>query len=512
MKILNARQIKALELATLDRQSLSAAELMERAAAAWVDDFLEHLADLAPHFKVAIVCGSGNNGGDGWAIASLLAEEVKQITVFDCKIGTKSTDCRRMKEVLLDEALRNVSILSVPKGSPIPDFRNFDVLIDALFGIGLSRPISGYWAAVVEAINKAAILTIAVDLPSGLYADQASEGAIVRATSTLSFGTPKLALFAAENYPYVGQWEILDIDLDLPYEAELPTPYNTLEALSLIGRLHHRSPFDHKGTFGHALIIAGSHGKIGAATLSARAAMRAGAGLVSVHLPKCGYPILQISFPEAMCSVDPHEFVFSSPPDLKAYKAIGIGPGLGTDPLSVAGLKSLLQTAQQTPLVIDADALNILAAQPELLALVPKNSILTPHPGEFERLFGHTANSFDRWELQRQKAQELAVIIVLKGGFTSIAMPNGDLLFNTSGNPGMATAGTGDVLTGMICGLLAQAYEPTEAALLGVCLHGIAGDIAALETTQESLLASDLIDRIGAAFSDLREPFQPDPF
>lgn len=284
----------------------------------------------------------------------------------------------------------------------------------------------------------------------------------------------------------------------------MPLKKSTIDETELRKNLHHRQSFDHKGTFGHALIIAGSYGKMGAATLCARAALRAGSGLVTVHLPKCGYEIMQIAFPEAMCQVDRHKFVFTEAPnDLTPYRTIGIGPGLGQDSTTATAIHKLIERYEH-PMVIDADALNILSQNSDWLQLLPANSILTPHPKEFERLFGKTENDSARWELQLAKAKELNVIIILKTGKTSIATPAGHLYFNTTGNPGMGTAGTGDVLTGIITGLLAQQYEPAMAAQLGVYLHGLAGDIAAERTEQESLLASDVIEHLGAAFKQLK--------
>ncbi len=506
MKILSPRQIKALDIATLHRQGIKSIDLMHRAAEEWFDHLMGVVFMGSEAMKVAVICGPGNNGGDGWAIASLAAQEFKSVTVFDLQSGTKSKDCRYTEKSFQQEAAENTTIVRIKEGQALPDLSGFNLLIDAFLGIGLSRPISGYWAEVVEHFNKENLFTFAVDIPSGLLADQPSTGAIIRADFTFTFQQPKLVFFAAEAEEYIGEWEVVEIGLDEDYALELESPYISLEPFLVLQLLQRRKRFSHKGTFGHVLLIAGSYGKIGAATLSARAALRSGAGLVTVHLPKCGYQIMQIAFPEAMCSVDPHEFVFSSlGEDLSRYQAIGVGPGLGTNELTINGIKQLLAAVKDQPLILDADALNILSLYPEWLKKIPKGSILTPHPKEFERLFGPTAGSFHRWELQRNKAQELGIIIILKGAYTTIAFPDGDLFFNQTGNPGMGTAGTGDVLTGMLSGLVAQAYPAELAALIGVFLHGAAGDLAAQKGKQESLLASDLIEMIGSAFEELRE-------
>lgn len=510
MKILSPKQIKALDIATLHRQGIESIDLMHRAAETWFDHLMGVILMGSEAMRVAVICGPGNNGGDGWAIASLAAEEFSSVTVFDLQSGSKSKDCRYTEKSFQQEAAENTQIVRIKEGQALPDLTDFDLLIDAFLGIGLSRPINGYWAEVVEHFNERRLLTFAVDIPSGLLADQPSVGAAIKANFTFTFQQPKLIFFAQEAGDYIGEWEVVDIGLDENYSLEMESPYHSLEPYFILQLLRRRKRFSHKGTFGHALLIAGSYGKIGAATLSARAALRAGAGLVTVHLPKCGYQIMQIAFPEAMCSVDPHEFVFSSfTEEANRYQAIGVGPGLGTNELTVAGMQQLLAAVKDQPLILDADALNIISQQPEWLEKLPKGSILTPHPKEFERLFGPTADSFSRWELQRSKAQALGLVVVLKGAHTTIALPNGDLFFNRTGNPGMGTAGTGDALTGMITGLVAQAYLPEIAALLGVFLHGAAGDLAAKIGQEESLLASDLIEMIGPAFSELRELLSP---
>lgn len=391
----------------------------------------------------------------------------------------------------------------------VEDFKDIwaeDFVIDAVLGAGLNRPLDSKWCTILDYVSFEAP-NVSIDIPSGLYVDKVTVNSGFKADTTYSFQYPKLAFFMPENQEEVGNWILGDINLveeEIEFDTVFQTNNNYLNAANVSFLLRNRKPHDHKGTFGHALMIAGSYGKVGAAVLSAKATLRAGAGLVTVHVPKCAYQILQISFPEAMVEVDKHEFIFSECVDIEKYAAIGIGPGLGTNELTVKAFSDLLERTRK-PLVIDADALNILAENKELLDLVPEKSILTPHPKEFERLFGETKDSFDRLEIMRTIAQSYKIFIVLKGGNTIVMTPEGVAYFNDTGNPGMATGGSGDVLTGVLTGLLASGYSPLETCVLGVYLHGLAGDIAAEELEQESLLASDIIKYLGKAFQELRE-------
>lgn len=503
MKILSPEQIRALDQATIQREPISSIALMERAANACYHWLNSHF-DLSIDSTWVICCGSGNNGGDGWALGRILLANHPDLDIrmVDCQIGKRSTDNAANYERFRQAYPAKITITT--SGDHFPQLPTKSILIDALLGSGLNRPISGKWAALVTTLNKLPLTKIALDIPSGLYAQQHTPGAAILQTQhVLSFQLPKLAFFAPQNLPYLGQYHLLDIGLDQDFIDTSPTPYSCISANYLRENIYQRQTFDHKGTFGHCLVIAGSHGKLGAAILAGRAALRAGAGLVTLHLPKCGYEVAQIAFPEAMCLVDQHRYIITQSPDLGAYRAIAIGPGMGTDELTARALRQIIEQSTR-PLVIDADALNLLSHHPEWLKMLPPGSMLTPHPKEFSRLFGVTSNDFSRWELQRDKAQELQLVILLKTAFTSIATPDGKLYFNTTGNPGMGTAGTGDVLTGMLAGLLAQNYPPVFAAQLGVYLHGLAGDLATESNQQESLIASDVIANIGAAFKALR--------
>lgn len=500
MKILSAQQTRELDQYTITHEPIASIDLMERASNAFVDWFRMHYRDLDR--MVVFFCGTGNNGGDGLAVARLLHEHTYRVRVYLCAVGDSrspdnATNLARLREK------RVIPIGLVESGGAFPPSEPDSIVVDALFGSGLSRPVEGYWAELLVYLNTQPVERVAIDLPSGLFADLPAEGPAFQAHRTLSFQLPKLAFFLPANGEAVGEWAVRSIGLSEEGIAAAKTNYYVLETSTLQRQLRRRGRFDHKGTFGHALIVAGSYGKMGASILCSRAALRAGAGLVTVHAPRCGYEILQIAFPEAMVQVDDHQFVFSEMGPVDSYQAIGVGPGLGTDSLTCSALEALLK-ASKRPLVMDADALNLMAYHPHLWAHVPEGSILTPHPKEFKRLFGPSTDDVARLELQRAEAQERRLVIVLKTGATSIAAPDGRLFFNTTGNPGMGTAGTGDVLTGILTGLLAQGYDSLTAAQLGVYLHGLAGDLAAEELEQECLLAEDVIRYLGRAFRQLK--------
>lgn len=501
MKILSASQIRALDAYTISHEPIASIDLMERAALAFTYWFTEQFSDIRR--PIHIFCGIGNNGGDGLAVARMLHHRDYEVVVYHCKISDQvSEDFRINRERL--PGLGAVPVVDIEKGGGLPAVPKNAILIDAIFGSGLNRPVAGYWGELLEYLNNQSCTRVAIDVPSGLFIDEPSTGVVFKADHTFSFELPKLAFFFPENQLYVGEWVVRSIGLHPAALAEAETAFYYLDGPLAHSLLKRRHKYDHKGTFGHALLIMGSYGKVGAAILASRGSLRAGSGLTTVHAPRCAYEILQISVPEAMVSIDRHQYYFSEVPALEPYSAIGVGCGLDKKRTSREALLELLQKAEQ-PLVIDADALNILGRKKEWQQYIPKGSILTPHPKEFERLFGPSANSFERNVLQREKARELGIYIVLKGAHTCIAAPDGQCYFNATGNPGMATGGSGDVLTGIITGILAQRYPPLDAALLGVYLHGLAGDIAAGVLEHESLIASDIIQYLGRAFRQLHQ-------
>ena len=496
LKILSSSQVRGLDRFTIDHEPISPIDLMERACRSFVDWFVLR---FRAEKKIGIVCGPGNNGGDGLGIARMLKELGYPVKVWIVRGSTAESESFTIN---LERLPDKVGVYAISTESDRGLFSGCDVLVDALFGSGLSRPVEGIFAQVIACINQTDATRIAIDIPSGLFADAHSHGAVVEARHTVSFHLPKLAFLFPENSRWVGHWHIVDIGLSKEFIQSAAVQNYFVTEKSIRKILRPRSHFSHKGDFGHALLIAGSHGKIGASVLAAKAALRSGLGLLTVHAPACGYSILQSTVPEAMVSVDVLENHFSSPPEISLFSSLGIGPGLGQDSETVKALAKVLKQFKK-PMVIDADALNMLAGSRELLELVPGESILTPHPKEFERLAGSWNNDFERLGLLRNFSAKLKSIVVLKGAHTAIACPDGTIYFNATGNPGMAKGGSGDVLTGMITALLAQGYPPREAALLGVYLHGLAGDITAGELGQNSMTATDLIDRIPHSFKKL---------
>jgi NAD(P)H-hydrate epimerase len=461
---------------------------MESAANAFVEAFLEEYA--AAGKQLLIVCGPGNNGGDGLAVARLLRDcDYSVDVVLIAPEDRLSPDAQANLERLEQK------VIPLKNDAPTIDLPPADAIIDALFGTGLNRPVTGLAASVIEAINATDVPVYSIDLPSGLFADGLSpDGAIIQAELVVSFQRPKPAFFLPENNDYLRRWRSVPIGLDEDFLQGLPGQDFVLDR-TVSQLVKPRSRYSHKGTYGHALILAGAQGKIGAAILCARACLRAGAGLLTAQVPGCGYDIFQSGIPEAMCLVDSNPNHLTEFPPLNPYSVVAIGPGIGQSAATADLLRSLLETTDK-PLVLDADALNLLAAKPDLLGLLPAGSILTPHIKEFTRLVGEAANGQDCYHQLRDFARRHRCIVVLKDAHTCIATPSGERYFNTSGNPGMATGGMGDVLTGVITGLLAQGYEPLEAALLGVYYHGLAGDVVAEQRGQAALLASDVVEAL----------------
>lgn len=497
MHLLTVKQIRAWDKFTIEHQQITSVELMERAAKACVQWLKSHLNPQ----NYYIFCGTGNNGGDGLAIAALLQEAGKSVEIIiigDEEKGSPdfTANFHRVQELKL-----NIQY-SIEAAGHLPDDA---IIIDAIFGSGLNRPADGESKKAIEVINDSGLQVVAVDIPSGLYAEKSSANIpVIKAKYTLSFQSVKPAFLIAENEEFVGQLHLLNIDLSKEFIESLETRQYLIDAPMISRLFKPRKDFAHKGTFGHALLLAGSLGKMGAAVLAARACVRSGAGLVTAFLPSGGNLIMQISVPEVMCMSDDHaEMLTMIPDDLSKYQVAGVGPGIGKSPETTSMLRKLL-TIAKFPLVIDADALNIIGENPELLKDIPAGSILTPHPKEFERLFGKTEDEFARLKLAVEKAIEYNVVIVSKGHHTAIALPDGKMYFNNTGNSGMAKGGAGDTLTGIITSLLAQKYSSENAAILGVYLHGLAGDIAAEKHSREAMLPSDISDCLGDAFKRIQ--------
>ena len=500
MKILSVDQIRKADAYTIKNEPIPSIDLMERAARMCFR-WIKKRSDRAQPF--VIFCGPGNNGGDGLVLARLLLGAGYIVTVYilqftDKKSEDFSINFKRLKE------MGGASILDLASGDTLPKINEADLVIDAIFGSGLARPIQGFLAELIDHINKSGAISIAIDMPSGLMCDSntSDEGAVIEADYTLSFQYPKLAFMFPENDKYVGEWHILPIGLMDEYTINVETNHFFVSDPAYFPWLKGRNKYAHKGNFGHALLISGSYGKMGAALMAAKATLRAGAGLVTAHIPKCGYSIIQTAVPECMLSVDKADKNFSEIPDLAPYTAIGTGPGLGTEAQSAKAIKLLIQNAT-TPILFDADAINILSENKTWLSFLPPNCIFTPHPKEFERLVGKSSNQFQRLQMQVEFSIKYNTYVVLKGRHTCVTTPKGKSFFNSTGNPGMATGGSGDVLTGIILGLLAQEYHPFEAAIMGVYLHGYAGDIAAKQMSEEAMIAGDITENLGRAFKKL---------
>lgn len=501
MTIYSAEQIRAWDAFTIRHEPISSIDLMERAAQACVNWITTRIPEPRT-FK--IFCGKGNNGGDGLAIARLLFTKGKKAEVFILEFGKMGSDDFQTNLQRLHELPVSIQFIQTPEHFPPLD--SGDIIIDALFGSGLNKPLEDLSAALVQYLNERENSILSIDLPSGLFADQSSKGSVViKAAHTLTFQCYKLAFLMAENAPFTGDLYILNIGLHPGFIKETPSQKTLLDREFIARIFQPRNRFAHKGNFGHALLIGGSYGKIGAMQLAVKACLRSGAGLVTAYVPGCGYDILQTSAPEAMLMTDKDEDVLTElPPGSAKFTVLGIGPGMGTSsPTQEMLLKTLSQF--QKPVVLDADALNCLSVNRQFLKKLPPNSILTPHPKEFDRLFGLSGNDFERMALAAKKAAELTVIIVLKGHHTLIALPDGKLYFNSTGNAGMAKGGSGDVLTGIITALCAQGYPPADAAILGVYLHGMAGDFAAVALSQEAMVSSDLIAFLSQAFKEVKD-------
>jgi NAD(P)H-hydrate epimerase len=471
---------------------------MERAAFACFQ-WIEQNMDLKQHF--IIFCGTGNNGGDGLVLAKLLSKNNCSISVY--VLGDSDNGSDDFKIHL--EKLKNFTLVPIHHiqiSEQIPELNDDCIVIDALFGSGLNRPIEGLAKHVVKRINQSDYPVISIDLPSGLFCEDYSQNhteSIVQATYTLTFERPKLSFLLADFGEKAGEWKVIPIGLNEAFLDGLYTPYYLLTKSYVRSLLKKRKKFSHKGTYGHALLVSGSKGKMGAAVLATKAALHSGVGLVTTFVPQCGYNIIQTNCPEAICLTSSEYDYLVGETDLSNYQSIGLGPGIGTQ-LGTAELVLKILHRATCPLVIDADALNILAENPEWLKLIPKNSILTPHPKEFDRLFGSSNSAYDRLQKQLDKSKTHAIYILLKGAYSSLSTPSGEVYFNSTGNPGMAKGGSGDVLTGMIASILAGSHSPKEAALLAMYLHGLAGDKAKEKYTEYAMNATQIMDCIPEAF------------
>lgn len=494
MKIFTVENIRLADLYTIQNEPISSVQLIERASslcAEWI------FSNCKYHTKFAIFCGNGNNGGDGFAIARMLYLKGFDIDVFINKEHLKFSD----------EALINYKRLKDISGISVKDFHevstyNFDektVIIDAFFGTGLSRKLEGIFKTVIEVLNSKNNTKISIDIPSGLLADQINNenSTIFKADYTLTFQFWKKTFLHPEIGVFAGKVIVLDINLAQEFIENTSTDDFVIDDEVILNIFKIRQDFAHKGTYGKSIIVGGSYGKIGAVVLATKSALKTGSGLTFVLAPNYGYGILQTNVPEAMFIEGGEKFINQIEDEEKTV--FGIGPGLGTEKETEKALLEFLEN-HQAPLILDADALNIISKDKNSLELIPKKSIITPHPKEFERLFGKTKNSFERLDLAKTKAKELGIYIVLKDHHTQVVTPEGKVFYNITGNSGLAKGGSGDILTGIITSLLAQKYSEQEAAILGVWLHGKAADFAAEKYSKEAMQPTDVIDEIGNVF------------
>ena len=503
IKIFPTIQLKELDAYTIENEPVSSIDLMERASRALARAMSERWSAETPF---TVFAGPGNNGGDALAVSRLLAERGCRVEVylFNTK-GTLSPDCETNKERLAGVAgidFHEITTQFVP-----PVLTAEHVVVDGLFGSGLNKPLSGGFAAVVKYINTSPVTVVAIDVPSGLMGEDNTyniQANIIRADLTLSLQLPKLAFLFAENAPFVGEWQLLDIGLSEEAIEEKEADFALTEHEDVASMLKPRGKFAHKGNFGRALLIAGSQGMAGASVLAARACLRSGVGLLTVHIPFCNNFIVQTSVPEAMTEIDINDVRFSCATDTDDYQAVGIGPGLGKARDTEAALLEQIESCQ-TPMVVDADALNLLGEHRSYIGRLPKGSILTPHPKELERLVGKCQNSYERLTKARELARSAGVHILLKGAYSVIIAPSGKCWFNPTGNPGMATGGSGDVLTGVVLALLAQGYDAETAARMAAYVHGLAGDIACKKHGVMGMTAGDIVTCLPPAWRMLEE-------
>ncbi len=503
MKIFTSVQIHELDKYTIENEPIKSIELMERAAKTLTQAITEDWSSTA---RFIVFAGPGNNGGDALAVARLLLDRNYDVTAYLFNIyGHLSEDCATNKKRLIEK--RSKALVEVTQEFEPPQLEADTLVIDGLFGSGLNKPLAGGFASLVKYINASPSKVVSIDMPSGLMTEDNTYNVranIIRADQTLTLQHQKLSFLFPENQVFIGQLKVLDIRLSKEGTDKIDANYTLLEESDIRQRLLPRDPFAHKGKMGNALIIAGSYGMGGASVLATKACLRVGAGRVTTHTPKRNYLIMQIGVPEAVLQFDREETTFSEAVDTEDFNAVGIGPGLGTsEQTAIAIIAQLRRT--QCPLVADADAINILANHRAWLQQLPKGIILTPHPKEFDRLEGASSDSFERLMKARDLAERLQAYVLLKGHHTSLCLPDGHIVFNTTGNAGMATAGSGDVLTGIITGLLARGYKQEDACIVGMYLHGLAGDIAARDLGQESVIASDLIQYLPYAFKRVNE-------
>jgi len=497
MKLFLTDQIRKLDKKTMEREKITSSELMLRASLAIFNRIIKI---VEPTAKGLVIVGPGNNGGDALVVARLLHEAGFQINTALCNLNTFSSDASIQLGRLQETP--NASIFCINQPKDLTSLESPDYILDGLFGSGLNRPLVGFYAEIVHWINSQNAKILSIDVPSGLFGENNTENIaanIVRSNLVFGLQFPRICYFLAENEPFIENWELVDIAINSHVIEEMATSYYYSEYSEMKNLLKKRSKFSHKGTFGKGLLIAGSPTMMGAAILSAKGALRSGIGLLTVRVPSTNSSVLQNTVPEALV----HSTDSEPTAAISSYTAVAMGPGIGIGKTQALALENLLKQKLEK-LILDADALNLLSENQQLFDLLPINCILTPHPKEFDRLVGGSSKSdYERLDKAIQFACAHRVYVVLKGAYTACITPEGICRFNSTGNSGMSTGGSGDVLTGIILSLLAQGYDPEVACKLGVYLHGLSGDLALEKQSQESLLAGDLVEFLGKAFQKL---------
>lgn len=500
MKIFQVKHLAQADQITIKNEGITSAALMERASTAVFNEIHKRLKH--EQIPIKIFCGIGNNGGDGLVVGRLLLEEGYNVIIYIVNFTKERTP-----DFLLN--YNRIKDMGEPwptllrSEEDFPAIASTDFVIDAIFGIGLNRPAEGWVATLINHINKSNAFILSIDMPSGLFSTKipSAEDAVIKASYTLTFQSPKLVFYLPQTAEYAGDVQVLDIGLDREYLNSVSPEAYLIDKEEALKLYIPRKVFSHKGDYGHSLIIGGSYGKIGSVSLTASACLRTGAGLVSIYAPECGYQILQTVLPEAMVLTDAGEkelsnIEFDLEPDVICF-----GMGAGTSPKTLETFEKFLDAVNE-PVVIDADGLNMLAKNKNLLNLLPVKSVLTPHPKELERLIGKWKNDFDKINKAKKFSKKYDLILVMKDAHT-IVIHQDKMFINNTGNPGMATAGAGDVLAGVITGLISQQYPPLNAAVLGTYIHGKAGDFAASKLSYQAMIAGDITQNIGNAFLDL---------
>ncbi|KAA3625620.1 MAG: NAD(P)H-hydrate dehydratase [Flavobacterium sp.] len=506
MKVFSAEQLQQADKVTTKKHNISSIDLMERAGTQ-IFNWL-HQRMQGAQVPVHIFCGIGNNGGDGLVLGRLLIEHGYVVNMYIANFTDKRSKCFLINYDRVKDITKKWPVLMTSE-EDFPEIHPDDIIIDAIFGIGLNRAPEGWVKKLIQYLNEQKAFRLSIDIPSGLHANKpvADKEAVIKANHTLTFQAPKLAFFLPESGDFVPYFETIDIGLDpeFLFSTEPLAQLTTKQEAQQFYK--QRKKYSHKGDYGHVLVVGGSYGKMGAAILASKAAYRAGAGLVTAFIPKCGYEIIQTALPEVMAITDAYDHLISEVDDIPQVQAIAVGMGIGTNERTVNALKKLFSETNSA-YVIDADAINCIALDKDLKNMIPPQSVLTPHPGELKRLIGEWTDDYDKLEKVKKFTSKYKCILLIKGA-NSIAVYKDKLYINTSGNPGMATGGSGDVLSGMIAGLMAQGYDPLLATVFATYLHGMAGNIVSQANSFEAVMAGDIVDHIGKAYLALLEPDPP---